>query len=286
MIAKEYYFKRGKHLLCRCAAIMAVLIIPLTLSSCSADKAQNPETDIKKPAAETAAESAEAGFDSPEAAVKAYLEGLQNQDLDHMMRSFAIENYIDGCSLQAQTEFMMLYRFGQQSVDFPSGHDFARSLDLESRRSAVTSSIKWQFAILCGLEMELFVSSSGGLTPEDVTAQISKQLNALDLSSLKISGFVPPSSLFEYFDEEANQNNLMKRAELIGANQFESRIGIIEIGKRRYLMFFDTIEYDGRWYLLELGGYCAQLAGISTDLPGIAPLTNDEYKELKRLIEP
>ena len=52
------------------------------------------------------------GFDSPEDAAKAYLEGLRDLDIPRMMSAFAVESYVENFNFEALLNMLRVYMTG------------------------------------------------------------------------------------------------------------------------------------------------------------------------------
>ena len=65
-------------------------------------------------------------------------------------------------------------------------------------------------------------------------------------------------------------------------------MAVVNFNGKYYALCFHTIEYDGKWYSLELAGNLSAVLGIETAAAGTLFLNVDDMKleELKKMIVP
>ena len=80
-----------------------------------------------------------------------------------------------------------------------------------------------------------------------------------EFQSLEIIGFIPPEAVSEQYLSEANQEILLRLAELLGVEQLVSRIIIFELGGEKFAMIVDVADFGGSWYLADFGGSFGRL---------------------------
>lgn len=278
-------------------AMVGVCLLSVGISACSSPvvsetKKASSEVSQTPPAFVEASETPEAitvaleqgaelqGFDSPESAIAAYLVGLRDKDLNYMLATFGSEIYVDHYGLQKASELAQT-EISPQEVETSAMVDFTRSISIENRNNEIRDDILRQYAILFQMNMEPY---SDRKLQEDGNAkklleQISNQIRAVDLSSLKLLGFIPPEKLSERYSSEAHQKNMPGIAEGFGADKFESCLAVIELGHNQYLLFLDVLEYDGRWFNLHLGGVFANMMNIDAEMAGTL-LFDEEDKQV------
>ena len=241
----------------------------------------------------------QSGFDSPEAAVVAYLEGLQGMDLDRMMSAFAIETFVDNFDLVAHLEWVKWYNFYGGHI--PNVNELARALNIERRRNQVSGSIRSQYTILTRMEQaelayNLLMNHFQRHIPQgeanDFVRELSDFYNAAELHRLEILGFFSNDDLMLhellpfYFWElleltehlQLNQEIFERRIPGLGADELVSRVAVFQLNEMTILLFADVVNYDGRWYLLELGGSFAVSVGLPWESYGLL-LVPPEYMD-------
>lgn len=238
----------------RILVIMAVLLMWACISACSSQEPTEPQTEHQEisemqselPETEGPPKAVQAagpkGFESPESAVKAYLEGLKASDFNRMAETFAAESRVD---------------------------DILR-----------------QYTVLC--QLDLNPDDSIPLKEaEDVKQflkQLTGQMKAVDFGSMKLLGFIPPESLSDTYGSDTHQKNMVRQAEKYGGEKMESCVAAIELGENKYILIFDVLESEGRWFNLQLGGILANMTGIDETMAGTMLLDAEDEQVLKRFI--
>lgn len=262
---KPSHFRRG--ILCAVA-----MLLSLSLAACGAAPSPSAGTGSSTLA------TANAGFDSPEDATKAYLEALRDSDLDRMMSTFAIDIYVQNYDFEANLERVSSYGLTQE-IKLPNTNEFVTALNTETRRSAVSTAISRQYITLCAPQLDQtqpqILKEEGQVN--QLVSQLEKDIHALPLSTLKVVGFVPPEALSDLYLLENNQNNMAKRAAIYGADQLVSCAAVFSLNGAEYLLCVDTAQYGNRWYLQDLGGNIGGLMSLAFFTGGVIPL--DLYEE-------
>lgn len=245
------------------------LLSAACLSACSAkqpgveDTASGYETSTRKPS----------GYDTPEAAVSAYLDGFKNMNLEQMMGTFAIENYVDNHDYERRINQITAYTYNLE-IKLPNATPLATALNVESRRSNVSSCILKQYVTLAFPDFNMFETQA--LKTEEDSKEFAdtfaSRLKDLKVDSIKLLGFIPPEKLSDVYAMDQNLKNIAKNAEICGADKLESRVAVFELDGKEYFMCIDTANYGGKWYVIALGGNIGALLGIDSLRGGVAPL--------------
>lgn len=238
--------------------------------------------------ADTASTIEAPGFDSPEGPVKAYLEALRDNDLKRMISTFAVESYVDHYNLQSVLEATRSYSILTKEIKFPSVNKLSRDINIENRKNSIVTDITIQYAVFC--QMNEYLSTPVLLNDDteqkDLAAKLSQQLNALDLNSLKILGYIPPESLSDVYSSEANMGNMERQAAVCGAESLESQVAVVQLGKYKYIVSFDVIKYNDKWYNKKSGGNISYLMGVPMEFVGTTPLEGEDEQSLDNLMIP
>ncbi|MCL1900068.1 MAG: hypothetical protein FWG11_06110 [Promicromonosporaceae bacterium] len=247
----------------RIAASLALFGL-LLMAGCAADGAGPP------PGAATTG-----GFDSPEAALAAYLEGMRDGDLDAMLATFGsaatVEHYNYVAALQRARFFTM-----NQTAPLPDTDSLARELNTALHRGQVA-----QFALLQRLYLAdpLLMPGSATMFADDDEAAtfaetLAADLEAIDLSTIKILGFVAPGDITEHFGSAANQDLIDRMATVHGAAEMAAVVAVFTVNGETHLLLADAAELAGRWYLTAFGGNLGMLVGIGMLQQGIIALAD------------
>ena len=218
------------------------------------------------------------GFDAPEDAAKAYLEGLRDGDLHRMISAFAIETFIEKASFEATLRWLRAYTPNGDVL--PNANEFVTSLSVENRRGSIVRIIRHQYFSLCGVGL-----NSAPQKMEDeahigrFVDQFTKNLNKFKLPTLQVVGFVPPEKLSDKYSSERNQENLALIAETYGADRRVSGVAVFKLDGNMCALLFDADKYGDKWYLAGLGGNIAALMGVNAGLYGMIIVPREWEKE-------
>jgi len=249
------------------------LMLLLTMAGCGAEANVQPEPDETESQPEAATTDAlptgNAGFDTPEAAIRAYLEGLRDSDLDRMISAFAVERSAENLDFEAYVEWLQIYT---PEMGMPNVNELVTAMNVETRRAHVVDMITQQYFLLCFPERDMAETQ----TVEDAstfTSQFTEALNAPDLQTLELLGFIPPELLDvdERYASEGNQEHIALLVEIAGADQLESRVAVFELNGNKHLLFVETINYGGEWFVGQFGGGLSRALGFPPFMQGIAP---------------
>ena len=216
----------------------------------------------------------ERGFDTPEEAIIAYLEGLRDFDMDKMLSAFAIEVFVENYDFEGNIE-----RIGQYTpfaeLGFPNANELVTSINAERRRGQIVDSIRFQYLALSREPWD-------GM-PEIVedarafTRGFEADLNRLDFQTMEILGFIPPEAFSDVFLDEANQENRARFANVFGVDEIVCLAVVFQLDGQRYIMLPWMGNYDGQWFLLHLGGNLSMIMGLSMHAAGTLPPEYAEY---------
>lgn len=274
--------EQAKQMLKRCVAGVMVGLIAFSLVACTAG-AEPEETSSESATITSEGE----GFDTPEEAVEAYLLALKDADFDGMLSAFAVEAYVDNFDYEAQLNRSHVYNPTYTNFALPSSNNFMQSVNVEIRRSSITGSILQQYIIL--REPDLDLSEIVKLEDETAVSEFVAQLNeAFDVSrfsTLEVLGFIPPEDLSDTYMIDGNQETLQEIANVYGAEQFESCTATIQLDSDAYLLCFDVIMYNNKWYIYQMGGNIGILLSLSTEMAGTVKLPDGFSGETQEILD-
>jgi len=222
------------------------------------------------------------GFDSPEDAVVAYLEGLRDSDLDRMISTFALEPHVERFDLETFLERLRIYQ--HPMTPLPDANEFAMAINIELRRAAIINQIRGQYMVLTHPERHTYVLrytafqdvwiEEGGAY--NFIQEFSEILNAPEFHTLEIQGFLLLEWSARYRDTpEIHYRTLSNNLAFLGADQLVSRIVVFSLNGNYYLLFVDLAEYSGKWYINTLGGVASHLQSVPGTMWGIMVVSPD-----------
>ena len=209
----------------------------------------------------------ESGFDSPEGAVVAYLEGLRDSNLDRMLNAFGVEAYVRNFDFRADLEWARFYSPANVPM-MPNANDFVTNLNIESYRASVIDAIITQYIHISFPELEM-TRLEDDASIDDFVNQMNSRLDMPEIGTLEILGFLPLEELSELIPHERDQSRMDRQARILGADQVDGRIVVFEIDGRIYVLFAELVDYGGRWYIRGFGGYDAMRMGLAAYFQGL-----------------
>jgi len=232
---------------------MLILVALLSLTSCGNRTERFSET----------------GFDSPEDAIITYLEGLRDSDLERMVSAFAIETLVENFSLEEQLNRFQVYDT-RMEPRLPNTNEFITEINVERRRGSVVDWISRQIIFLSGPDLaELAGQGIHRVDDESegFVRQFNESLDALNLQSIEILGFIP----LQAFDDLVNalEEHLALQTIVFNSDQLIGRIAVFELDGETFFLAVDVVNYDGRWYILHLGGGTGTMLGFNDNWQGI-----------------
>lgn len=212
------------------------------------------------------------GCATPEEAVLLYLDALRDQDVQGMIGTFAIESYVRHFDFPAQAERSGGYSFGSE-IKLPNTNEMFIQYNIESRRSAVASSVYQQFMTMALSDMDIYQPIS--LTTPEKLATFLSQFDGAELSGFETivhKEFLDPATLTERYESGQIRSMIAENQAIYGADELRSMAASIEIEGRDYLFCSNVMRYGDRWYLHTLGGYIGMLLAVDYAAGGIVPL--------------
>lgn len=222
------------------------------------------------------------GFDTPQEAAAAYLEGLRTCDEERMLGTFAVESYARNFDFEAYMERTQSYVLSQQEVEMPVVNDFVQAIIGCKRREQLKEDMLGQgntvyfwYCYYHDLEPGRGEDSFGW---EELPGEIA-------LDSIEIVGFLPPEELLESHILKAGNKLSEKRAGYYGADQVQDCVAVFTCDDEMYCLFMEEVLYDGRWYNSGFGGSTSMALDVYADNLGTVPLEwLGEPAEVEKLI--
>jgi hypothetical protein len=203
------------------------------------------------------------GADSPADAVKAYLEGLHDADLNRMVSAFSIESSAEN------------YYIG-----VPFVNEFVTSMKIASYKERITGEIFEQYLAMCSFEYGQRIEDQkveGEAAASKLAAQVNEMLNAPKLSTINILGFIPLEEFSDFSPFlgglEIPDTYFDAKAKMPDADKIAGCITAFEINGNLYLLCLDAIEINGKWYIAQLGGSLSSFMYLASGWRGLAPVS-------------
>ena len=234
------------------------------------------------------------GFETPEEAILAFAEALQDGDLEKMISTFAVESYCEHFDMVQQMERMSSLQpfniFGESAGVLYGSDPVISGLNVGTRCANILAMIKRPLIMIAldrikneHPEYKDIADDIASLRPYSLNEETDLSHDELetllseigklpDFSETKVFGPYSPLVLSRFdADYIAAQNltNIMKRALTAGAD------GITELGlclkdyEDDYLITMSIIKYGDKWYNYELGGVIMALLNVEIVRQGI-----------------
>ncbi len=210
------------------------------------------------------------GFDSPEAAVIYFLNGLKNLDFEQMLDAYAWETRISRYSMDLQVWYDRT--FSDWTPWFPGSDPFIRRINLESFREDEAKFIH------TSLDRFLLYGEQNSTDPiklqdekairEYMDRFDSGRLEALkELSNIR---FLSPDDLFEGgFFTERRQDKMYREQLLNGADEIRYLPTVADMGTEKLFLAPSLARYGSRWYILTLGSQVMAQVVVKNNLPDV-----------------
>jgi len=216
------------------------------------------------------------GFDSPEETARAYMEALQNGDIDGMIRTFAVETYAKNYDMEA---FMWRLQSINPSMEYlPAEGEPFDELNILNRVNDIRRQIRWQLLALFGLQdwngME---SGARAFHDENEVARYVEDFSP-DLSALKkinvLEVLSPEDAAAELgldgiYDSEQNQRNIANQMKPYHADDWSHMTVRFDFDGEEYCLLFEMLCYGDKWYVGSFQGNMSLLLGISIGMGGL-----------------
>ena len=252
-----------------------ILVIALTFSTGFGGDTLSVTDGISAPAAaalsaSTAASAARyegPGFDTPEAAITCYLEGLKNLDFEQMLSAFAWETQISHYDFSAYFQRLKAY-VPDIKPRVPSVNDFMLSANLHELRSNQIDLIYRSLeAYILGNDYP-----NGKTIPlkddTGVDAFLQKFYNGRleKLATMSNIRFVSPDSLTDNrFSSDKIRQNFARQTAHYGADEVVNLVALADVSDETLYCCPTVARYGRKWYLVSVASVMDAVLGVSSN---------------------
>lgn len=200
------------------------------------------------------------GYSTATEAAAAYLEGFQKNNTDQMMAAFAVETYMDNFQLNRYVEYTGKYTVGFSYI--PNDDKYMKQLNIGYRRFKIASQIRRQYFMITGVMSKFeengdgyVINTLGEIAGDELLKSIFVEDDSVYLSDIEYERIF---TVWEFPDRASDSDmehvdRVREEMAYLGADQVESLFAKVIINHTYYKMGIDTVCYDGRWYVLQLG---------------------------------
>ncbi len=208
------------------------------------------------------------GFDTPEAAVACYLDGLKNLDYEQMLSAFAWETQMEHYSVQRSASRFQSY-FSPMIPRMPMSNDFLSGLNLYSVRSYQTNRIYQS--------LESFILGDdrpdGYLIPLSGEEEVGVFFRKFDsgrletLSSMAGIRFPDPDAVTGgKYSDPGVQKTLAVLKDIYGADELVEVPVLADLGDEIFFCAPQVARYGNRWYLVSVCGQVDALLNLDLNV--------------------
>lgn len=221
------------------------------------------------------------GFDTPEDALAAYVQGWIDGDVSEMMAAYAVESFVEHYDLEAMTERNRSYNPGISYL--PNVSDLAFQINVETRKQEITDDIRCHYLALTRPELVLediyfqpIPMGEDYATAKDLLDYLYASDDSMITDGIVYEGiFYEPERFTENYLSEQNQEVLKNQALTYGAEEIRSVATAFTCGENQVLLIMDAARYDGKWYVLRAISNLSMILGLSTGMRGMVPGISD-----------
>ncbi|MEX1308571.1 MAG: zinc ribbon domain-containing protein [Eubacteriales bacterium] len=254
------------------------------------------------------------GYRNPTDAGEAYLLGLKNQDFDAMISTFAVESYHKNCNFQAQLERYSAYRpnfpillpndndfayhlnlenrkkqivqniINQYMVyNVPSGFNDGQMValtntdDLEDFIDTLEDETEdYIFDDIKIIASTSYADQEGTPSARQMTENILDLLPNNVLQKLPSDAEEEIEDILKIYIESYDLGITAKNAEIYGVKEDDlTDIAVLfEANGQLWIACFETVKYNGKWYIGNLNSTIGALSGWIISTGGIQPIND------------
>ena len=219
------------------------------------------------------------GFDTPEAAVSCYMEGLKNLDFEQMLSAYAWETQAEHYSVEANMSRMQAYSPAEYPR-MPAVNDFLKTANLEALRYSEVR------MIYNALEMYIMGENytngqTVALKEEGALEEFLKNFDNDRLEKLAGMSEVRFLSVDEVtggrMEYERNQEYFKERTAQYGADETVNVVATADIDGGTVVCMPTVARYGEKWYMVSVSSMTALMLG--TPMNNLALLLVEDMAE-------
>ena len=221
------------------------------------------------------------GYATPEAAAKAYLIGLRDQNLDEMVSTFAVESYVDNYDFEAQLERFQSYMPYNAPQGLPNTNKYSRKLNISNRENSIEKSIFGQYITynVPSVPAGVTLSFPDPDEAKDFVTKFEQDTKSYVFKDLVITGTLPLQDLtdtnaYDLYMSAQNQKGILYRVKAQGitnGNDVTDVAITFKADGKTWIFCPQLVRYDNKWYLSSSCGDLAAIMGYDWQTGGIAP---------------
>ena len=208
------------------------------------------------------------GYDSPEAAVEAYVEALNRGDADDMLSAFAIETFVNHCD--AETAMQRLQSISPVTfITMPVNGAYSRSLLINARRAQITNSLVQQYIQISAQLQNATVPLQDAAARQEMLDRFANSpANAWE-GNVKLVGWVNPALLSDKIAYPMNMVSAMLQSAYYDPDDLAWEVARLNVAGEDAVLLLQCAKYGDRWYIAELNGIPGMALGVPVTAAGM-----------------
>ncbi len=208
-------------------------------------------------------------FDSPEAAVSAYVEAVATLDFDAVLDATAVEDMGKAFDFVA---YVHRLRAMTPTMPAPTGSDFFEQVNAVQFTATVAAQVK--FLAIALLTTSTVVDGMTVMAPDNEAEIFAEQFDPARLGDLKLEKVAIPSP--DLVSSERYLKNAAQQAGAYGADELTERAALVAFEGKHYVLGFTLARYGDDWGVMS---QTSPIMGVSAlGVPVIA--TPEEFEDL------
>ena len=208
------------------------------------------------------------GFDSPEAAVTCYLEGLKNLNFEQMLRAFAWETQAEHYSMETRIRRLQSYSYGTRPR-LIGDSDFIRSANMYSLLAVQIDAIYQSLDVYILQEDHPYYASKTGSIVFKEDGELDDFIGKFNngqlqkLSTMTNIQFLTPDEITDgKFSAGKNPENYIKMNAMYGADETADMPTVADIDGGVIFCCPTAARYGDKWYLVSVSSMTNQMMGF------------------------
>ena len=219
------------------------------------------------------------GFESPQDAVLAYLNGLDHGDTREMAATFALESYVEHAD--PEDYLRRIRTFGSNTYKaLPLNSEYARGLMLNRRYGDISTMLMNQYIELSAPTNGKMIMLKDEKVFQDVLDHFEDSPVDRWKDHVEFVEWIEPVCLAPNFYTMRNLTNALAGISCAGAEDYAELAAYVRLNGVDAIQTMECVRYDGRWYNCECMGYLAILCALDTRFAGLMYLGNMSAEDL------
>ena len=223
------------------------------------------------------------GYTSPEAAVEAYLEYMNAGNVNGMISTFAIETFVENYDTEAYlTSILSASR--KMYLSIPAANQYLKEILVAQRLGDIAQTLMAQYLLYNCRDTDF-----EKLGEAETITLFSEEERYKYLSLFRYSGipewvgnceevsfhnpllFLQNSSSRTSEDYYRGVDRMLK---YYACDAYEDVISTFEVNGEDYALIMGCGKYNGKWYIVSMGGVTAPFLGLTSLAGGLVPLSD------------